>query len=462
MHFKSVVKDLTDRSFLDRLVLSFLVIVTLGVGTQSAFAEKQFDPVGSSADWGLSVVDLSSGQTLANHKSSVPLKPASVLKLATSFAALKILGTEYSFSTWLLSETWPQDGRINSLYIKGEGDPGLTTEKLWLLARRLRLLGIRQIGKIVLVDGNFIDAAKSKGQRAFQTGSSELALNFNSVAVSSCSVEDRAPNVSLDPWEANFKLLSPAPKAPKGGLRVNQKSKTTLEIHSLPTGHGCETVYRSVDEPAAYLGEVLKGFLNQLDVEIKDKRLYTGSLPQNPVVLIENKSEPLAELIRGLNKFSTNFIAEQLLFALGRTPEGKYSRQAGLSHIGKLLASLDIPVSRMVDGSGLSHENKISSDSLVKVLVLAAKDPSVSLPFEYSLPVYGKNGTLKKRDFGLDGLTLRAKTGSINGVRSLAGYMYLKNGKKVAFAFLLNNVRSFESGLLLEKKLVRAIYELNA
>ena len=120
------------------------------------------------------------------------------------------------------------------------------------------------------------------------------------------------------------------------------------------------------------------------------------------------------------------------------------------------MACCDTNGCNIVDGSGLSHENLVNARTLGNILVSISKNPSISIEFENSLPTLGKSGTLKNAHYLPSAVVLRAKTGTINGVRGLAGYIYSQRGRKYAFVIMQNNV-THTNAISLEKKLVNLI-----
>jgi D-alanyl-D-alanine carboxypeptidase/D-alanyl-D-alanine-endopeptidase (penicillin-binding protein 4) len=112
----------------------------------------------------------------------------------------------------------------------------------------------------------------------------------------------------------------------------------------------------------------------------------------------------------------------------------------------------------LVDGSGLSHDNRAPTELFCAVLHDVAQDPNIDIELEHSLPVSGRSGTLRERDFDLPQGRVRAKTGTINGVSSLAGYLVSRRGNKYAFAVVSNSSRTKAESVQIEDRFVRALY----
>jgi D-alanyl-D-alanine carboxypeptidase/D-alanyl-D-alanine-endopeptidase (penicillin-binding protein 4) len=221
---------------------------------------------------------------------------------------------------------------------------------------------------------------------------------------------------------------------------------------------GCAEVYRSVTDPTAYFGAVFPQLLRSVGVSGK-LLARRGAPPQNARPLTVARSKPLSQIVEDLNHFSNNFIAEQLLYALGGPRP--YDRERGLGVLTDYLLELGVAASeiRLEDASGLSHENRLTARALTRLLRANLESVEVHPEFEVSLSVAGRSGTLRKRDFGVPDGRVRAKTGTLDGVSSLAGYLTTKRGRRLAFAILLNSMRDKQAALRIEDDLVRLLYQ---
>jgi len=196
--------------------------------------------------------------------------------------------------------------------------------------------------------------------------------------------------------------------------------------------------------------------LRQVGVEVEGG-YSVGTPPAGSRELFAHKSEPLRLIVDGLNHYSTNFVAEQLAYAIGRMSNGKWDHAVGLERMQAFLQQLGAAAKEafFIDASGLSHGNRLSARAVSRVLFEMANDVKLAPEFESSLSVAGRSGTLTEKHFGVKGLMLRAKTGTINGVSALAGYLTAANGKKYAFALLQNGGKS---KWRLERSVLKAIY----
>jgi len=418
---------------------------------------------------GISIVDLSTGEAVYERNSEKPLKPASVLKLLTSAVALSDLGPDFRFQTKLFSEG-VAGGEVQTLYVKGGGDPSFTTEDMWMLARTVKRRGMERVGAVVLDISDFATLTAREGQRAYEAGSSALALNFNSIAFEVCPSRTGIPaKVNVDPWElgVNTKgtIVTSRGRSVKFGIdelrgTQGENGKLTYLVKGSIGGlHPCAIIHRSVPDPAHYFGVVFLSHLRLLGVQAPDGA-RRGRTPDNATLVYSHSSKSLSQVIEDLNHYSSNFTSEQILTVLGTSEDGRKSREAGLSKLDEYIKGFGVSETefRFEDGSGLSHLNRASARIFTTILLEMQRDEELKPEFEKSLSVYGRSGTLKKRKFKPKNIIVRGKTGTLNGVSSLAGYVVDRNGKKFAFAILQNGVTSKSQAALLEEKIVGAIY----
>lgn len=426
-------------------------------------------PFKAGSAFAVQVVDLSSSETVFSHNGAVPLKPASVLKLLSSATALDALGPDYRFETEVLAEGI-SPGAVETLYIRGGGDPGLTSESLWIIARSIYKRGVRSIGAVILDSTLFDGDRNPSGQRAYETGSSALSYNYNSISIEVCpGVKGANAIVTVDPWELGLavqgtvKTTSGKTAGVSADLIERKGQLPQISVSgSLSSAADCQVIYRSFSRPEHSFGMTLIKTLERLGIRVPHSP-QLGAVPQGARLLYRHRSEALSRIVQDLNHFSTNFIAEQLLFAIGGYgSDGKLRREEGLLRMKLFLQKLGVPAEQfeLHDASGLSHSNRISAGAIAKVLQGALRDPAIGPELEASLSFPGRTGTLRKRNFnGLKG-TVRAKTGSINGVSSLAGYVTTRSGRKVAFVILNNAAPDRDKAMQLEEKIVAVISDL--
>ena len=460
-------QSLTKHYILSLITAYLILCLPLEVSSESGLAAKlsSISKRAPSTKTSVSVIDLSNGQPVFEKNESLPLKPASILKVITSAVAYKKLGPEYRFKTEVFvnySKTPP------NLVIRGNGDPHLTSEVLWSIARKVQAHGIKSVGDVVVDATRFSDPAPRKGQRAFEAGTSAVAFNFNSVTFYVCPgpVGGKA-RVSVDPWEYGVKTVGSISTVSRGGgtfgideITNNKKSsgaptfRLKGKINSSPK---CSEKYRSVADPLSYFMQSWQSLLQKVGIKINGQ-IRSGVVTSGSKLLFEHESRPLSQVIFDLNRFSSNFIANQILTVLGETTEGFFERELGLIRMGSYLKALGFaPESfRLVDASGLSHDNRITASMVSRVLRELYLDETIRPEFINSLSVSARSGTLEKRKFG-NGTFVRAKTGTINGVTSLAGYLKGSSGKSYAFVVIQNNLSYKQKALNFEKMIVQAL-----
>jgi D-alanyl-D-alanine carboxypeptidase/D-alanyl-D-alanine-endopeptidase (penicillin-binding protein 4) len=186
---------------------------------------------------------------------------------------------------------------------------------------------------------------------------------------------------------------------------------------------------------------VLRSFLSAAGVEVAGN-VTPGTTPENAVVLARHRSKPLSLIVRDLNKYSNNFVAEQLVKSIGAHAVGPPgTTAAGTAVLTDYLreAGGDSASCRVVDGSGFSRENRLSPRSIVAVIRRVLSDFATSYEYVSSLSVSGTDGTLGDR-MGYPGLqgTVRAKTGLLDGVTAISGIMQTSSGEEVLFSIIVN------------------------
>jgi D-alanyl-D-alanine carboxypeptidase/D-alanyl-D-alanine-endopeptidase (penicillin-binding protein 4) len=407
---------------------------------------------------GILAVEVDTGEVVYAHDADALLNPASNVKLVTSAAALARLGPGFRFATEFLVDPGAAAGPIvKSLYVRGKGDPTVVTERLWAIAGELEHLGLGRIGEIVVDDGYF-DAVRcgpgydqETGDRAYLAPAGALSLNFNTVAIHVRPAARRGARgvVELEPASDHLELENRVVTVPAGGPRrikvsaIARAGRQRIVVEGrVPLGSRPQAVWRRIDEPAVYLGSTLARLLELRGVKVG--RVRPGAVPAGARLVHVAESDTLGEIVRRLNKTSNNFVAEQLLKTLGAERSGAPGTWAsGVAAVEEFLAEVGIPRGSYVmkNGSGLNDTNRFSPRQLVTLLrAMWARFP---LQAEYvsSLPVAGRDGTIRWRMEGTEAVgRLRAKTGTLENVTSLSGYVEDGAHHTLAFAVLVNDV----------------------
>ncbi|HTJ97731.1 MAG TPA: D-alanyl-D-alanine carboxypeptidase/D-alanyl-D-alanine-endopeptidase [Rhodocyclaceae bacterium] len=404
------------------------------------------------------VQEAGSRQASLQLNANEPMNPASVMKLVTTYAGLENLGPTYTWHTIAYSSSPVVDGVLNGdLYLKGSGDPRLTFEQFWLLLRQIRAQGIREIrGNLVLdrsafnvpANGNTLITAPSNFDdqplRPYNVKPDALLLNWKSIRIQ-LSIADNKLRIQTEPQPANLYLISQVNLVDgdcgdwKERLRTDVSERQD-RFHLVITGNyprscGDQAWNLGVLEHPQYVFGVFRQLWEELGGSISGG-VREGVIPANARELGNIESAPLSEIIRDINKFSNNVMARQLYLALGN---GNPANSATTVRTWLNKKSLNLPELVLENGSGLSRNERISAASLAALLNSAWKGPLMP-EMMASLPILGIDGTLKKRlrDGNATGQG-HLKTGTLEGVKTIAGYMRDKQGKWQIVVFLINH-----------------------
>jgi D-alanyl-D-alanine carboxypeptidase/D-alanyl-D-alanine-endopeptidase (penicillin-binding protein 4) len=388
------------------------------------------------------------------------LNPASTIKLLTTYAGLELLGPAYTWRTEAYATgTLEQGALAGDLILKGYGDPKLTLENFWLLLRDLRARGVRDVrGDLVLDRSHFapetIEATglDDKPMRPYNTAPDALLLNFKSVRVQFVPV----------PAARSVRVI-PEPALPQVRI-VNQIALDRARcgywearlVHDLQDGPSAARLRFAGTYPAdcgereryfSVLGpnEYARGLFQLLWRELGGT--FSGSGRDGETgpearLLLTWKSPPLAETVRDINKFSNNVMARQLFLTLGAEAEGPpATTDKSVRAIQRWLSEKGLAFPELVleNGAGLSRIGRITAENLGQLLLTAYRSP-VMPELIASLPLAAADGTMKKRLNGA-GAAGRAhiKTGSLDDVRAIAGYVLDARGRRMVVVFIVNH-----------------------
>lgn len=424
------------------------------------------------------VVDLQSGRVLMEKNPHLPLVPASTMKVATSSAALRFMNPDFTFVTEVLADS-VRASSVGNIYFRGGGDPYLVSEQLFALVRALKDKGLKEIrGNLIVDDSLFIpseplDENEKLGHRSYHAPYSALSLNFNSVKVvvipgtrageeARILVDPVSEYLTVKGSVATVKGKSPAQITIAKQSGATDRERITVS-GTIGEDAPIKSRYVNIAKPAMYTGEVVKEFLLREGIKVAGN-VVRGKTPPQAEPYLEFSSRPLGVAVYWLNKFSNNFMAEQMSLALGAYVHGAPgTREKGLAVIRKHLLSCGVDEGDFVlsEASGLSRNNRLSASALVKVLLAAATDFTYNVEFMASLGVAGVDGTLKEKftDPELK-RRLRGKTGTLRGVNALAGYGVSPDGKLFAFACIVNCLRNGAGFISHADNVVKAIMEI--
>ena len=398
------------------------------------------------------------------------MNPASVMKLVTTFAALDLLGPAYTWSTPVYLDGTVQDGALRgNVYVRGQGDPALVLERLWLLLRRLQGQGVQVIvGDIVLDNTAFSvpahDAAQFDGepQRPYNAAPDALLVNFKSVAMGFVpDVAAGVAHVQFDPPLAGVQAPRQVPLAPAGtacgdwraGLRAELLEPARWAFAgAYPAACGERSWNVAYADPARYAARAIEGLWREMGGKITGN-VRSGSVPAHLSPAFSASSPQLAEVVRDINKYSNNVMAQQLFLTLGAqyranaagtgaapAPATQDHARAALRQWWTARVGSSTALPDMDNGSGLSRDARASAASLARMLQAAWATP-VMPELLASLPIAGIDGTLRRPRLANGQSAGRAhlKTGSLEGVMALAGYVHADNGQRYVLVALVNH-----------------------
>lgn len=398
-------------------------------------------------------------RALLKVNSHSPRIPASVTKLITAAAVLREIPLGTRFETHLLSSAPRQGSALKGdLVLKGGGDPSFVSENLWLLVNRLAHSGIREIEGDIIVDDSYFDAVMidpgrdtERSEMAYDAPISALSFNWNAMALTilpGAKTGDPA-QVIMEPASDYVQVHNTARTVAGNSIAHLGASRrpTPDQRGDILTVRGDIGVnaspfesYRNISQPALWAGSNLKLYLGYRGIAVRGA-VRQGVAPGNSRLLATIEGRPIEQLVVDMNKVSSNFIAEMLTKNLAARHQAPGSMAAGMAILNGYMATLNLDTAEyaLANPSGLTRQNRLSAHALVRVLDDMGRDFRLENEFMASLPISGIDGTLRNRmrQTGTKGW-VRAKTGYIDGVVSLAGYVGRGNGERVTFAFLYN------------------------
>lgn len=420
------------------------------------------DPLLAASNVGVKVVSLSNGRVIYENDADKLYHPASTMKLISAAAALVKLGPNYRFHTTLFADGVEDGNVIGNLYLQGRGDPRFESGDLEDLAEKLAAMGVISVdGDIVVDESYFDDIRRGRGWMwddgpigGYYSHLSALTINHNGVRVrvSPGRNIDDPVDVHLEPPTRYMKIVNEAATVTASDatrLSIKRQWKP-VEANVLTIRGSMEIgqadVNRQVDvvDPALYCGTLLKEKLEQKGIMFRGS-IRHGVVPERALKIANHVSVPLSRILWGMNKSSDNLTAELILKTIGAELKGTPgTAQKGIAAIGEFLSEIGLDNSRytIADGSGVSRYNLVTASSLTNLLSYMFSNFAMMPEYLASLPIAGVDGTLKRRmkDMRARGV-LRAKTGTMRGVSTLAGYTMTADGEILAFAVLISNFK---------------------
>ncbi len=397
------------------------------------------------------------GRSLALHNHQAAFNPASVMKLVTTAAALELLGPNHHWMTRVHTQGHVVgDVLEGDLIIEGGGDPRLAHEDVARLLRRLRSLGIREIRGNLLLDRSLFqptdeDAASFDGLSSRAYNALPDALLLDAKAISLRFFPDlltQQVHVTMEPPMMDFVIEPPqldnqacTSWKEKLGAVVDDRRAYFAGSYSADCGERVLVLHPHAISHVAYFDAVFRQLWHELGGSITGVT-QEGKKPGNARELLQWESLTLAQIIRDINKYSNNVMARQLLISLPSEPNGTaLTKQAGAARAKSWLATIGVNTQPVVieNGSGLSRHERLSAESISAVLQHEWQSPLMP-EFIASLPIVGTDGTMS-RSLTNSAATMQGhiKTGSLNEVVSMAGYVKAKSGHWISVVCMINH-----------------------
>ncbi len=405
------------------------------------------------------VRDVATGDSLVEMNPGVARNPASVMKLLPTFAALELLGPAYTWKT----RAWvdgPIEGGVlkGNLYLQGGGDPLLVIERWWRFAASLRQAGIRTIAGDVIIDDTYLapideDPGDFDGRpwRTYNVQPYALLVNWQSAEFTVRPDEERVHiDVAIDPFPANLTVENRL-RATDGRCVGRNRSFSlnaadgdpdrivvsgTVSVRCPP-----QSVRRVIMQPADYAFGTFRTLWEQVGGQLEGG-LVRAPVPPSARLVLTQESPTLGEIVRVTNKFSSNVMARLLVLTLAAERAGTPATvAAGEAVIGEWLraSGLAFPDLVVANGSGLSRQARFTGDNLARLL-RAAWQSRYAPEFLGSLPLGGLDGTLRERFSRLDNPgRIRMKTGTLNSVSAIAGFVTGKSGRTYTVVVMVNH-----------------------
>jgi D-alanyl-D-alanine carboxypeptidase/D-alanyl-D-alanine-endopeptidase (penicillin-binding protein 4) len=419
---------------------------------------------------GIEVREAGKSIPLISHRAEQGMNPASTMKLLTTYASLEILKPAYRWKTEVYLDGKLEQGVLHgNLVFKGYGDPKLTIEEFWLWLRELRQRGVREItGDIVLdrwffaVDSHDPAAFDNKPARAYNVEPDALLLNFNALHLR--LLPDGAQAIALlEPELSGYQLINRVTTSNALPCHGEDAYQTRIDGHniviegSIPANCGEAQDYSSPLTPDAYFAAVFGALWHEVGGQLRG-HVRAGRAPGAASVFSTHYSPPLSEVIRDINKFSNNVMARQLFLTLGAADLATTAQSTAAIRLWLASAQMSFPELVLENGAGLSRTERISAQHLADILQRASIGP-FSSELEASLPILGMDGTTRGR-FKDGGIAGHFKTGSLDSVKSIAGYLHAKNGKKWIVVFIINHPNA-KAGRAAQDALIEFVNKLN-
>ncbi len=422
---------------------------------------------------GLAAVPLNGPGTAQFIHADTPMTPGSIMKLITTYAALELLGPNYTWDTAFLTDGKLEGDTLKgNLYVRFSGDPKLTIERLWTTLGELHGLGIHDIEGDLVLDGSYFrleapqpafDDNGDEPYAPFLVPPSAYLSNLNLQHVQ-LSADERGARAWSTPELPGVSIEAAVQVAPPGECpdsdsyqwqpTFQQDGGVSLRITGkLPLNCRSEK-YLSLLPPDQYSEALIRQLLAGYGIAVSGTNRLAET-PEDARELAITTSPDLATMVRDINKWSSNVMARQMLLNIGaatRAEEDRDDRVAGIAAIHHWLEQKGIDTTGMVidNGAGLAREARISARQGVQLLQDAWNSPYAA-DLMASMPIIAMDGTMARRlrDTALRGQG-RIKTGSLDNVRSIAGFTRDEKNTTWAVVAIVNNTPAWNGQAVLD------------
>lgn len=414
---------------------------------------------------GVMVQQVDRSRPLILYNASRAMNPASNMKLLTTSAALELLGPAYTWHTDMLSAANLHDDVLDGdLFIKGYGDPALTLERFWALLHELRLQGVREIRGDLVLDNSYFDVPLSdpgnfdgQSDRAYNAVPDALLVNFKATRLIFQPDGDRV-RITADPSLPQLQIINHVQASAavcedwkehvtRTLQHEGENVSVTLGGH-YPLACGEKWLELSLLDGTSYAALLFGQYWRDLGGVLKGA-VKVGNAPPNARLLARSVSLTLSEMIRLMNKNSNNVMARQILLTLGAERggvPGNVEKGAAAIHAWLAAGGGDFNELVLENGAGLSRNERISPQHLGELLLREWHGPTMP-ELVSSLPIAAVDGTmmLRLRNSEVAGRA-HIKTGSLEGVKSMAGFVMDAQGRRWVVVFVVNHPKAAASG----------------
>ena len=412
------------------------------------------------------------------HQAERPFNPASTMKLVTTHAALAMLGPDYRWTTRFLTTGPIRDGVLQGdLILQGGGDPHLVIEDLHALMADLRAQGLTTIrGDLVVDDARFAvgpadgEAFDGDASQAYNVRPWAALTNFKA---SKLVIDPKKRQLALEPPLADVQLRYDVKvlkgRCRTGGTRLGVQDGATAAGRPVVSVNGTQVracgsqqFYAAMLDHQQFLHGIFKAAWKDMGGQFTGRtRIQPGAAARGRPLYAWQSTLDLGEVVHHINKFSNNVMTRMLLLEMAAASgQGALApdRAGQWLHQWYRSQGLALPSLVMENGSGLSRQARISAGDMVTLLARAAGSPTARW-FEASLPVVGIDGTMKTR-LRMDPVAGQAqiKTGTLQNVRAIAGYVTAASGRRYALSLMINGKYPAERALHAQDELLRWVY----